>query len=192
MSVISKLSSRVGWPLLPAVLAAALLAGWIRSRAVDPAASAVPPDDWDIPQLVAFLNDAGLGLRIVSTQKDGVIGQAVFLTATNKEWDDLNHLPKHQKQIHQWRGTLYCEWGRAGFLMGDAWSALTRQWGDCCLVAGPFLFYGDRDLLDRVRAALAELALLGIKSRHVRHNLFESVSGRFTVSDFLASPPAPG
>ena len=158
MGGVSKFSLRVGRLSLPAVLAAALLVGWIGLRAGRPAASAVPPDDWDIPQLVAYLNDAGLGLRVVSALKNGVIDQTAFLTTSSKEWDDLNHLPKDPKQIHRWQGTLYCERGRAGFLMRDDWSALVRQWGDCCLVVGPFLFYGDRELLDRVRAALTALA----------------------------------
>jgi hypothetical protein len=158
MMGVSKLSWRVVWLSLSAVLALALLAGWIGHRMARPAESAVAPDEWDIPQLVAYLNDAGLGLRIVSTLKHGNIDQTAFLTTTTREWEDLNRLPKDQKQIHRWQGTLYCERGRAGLLLGDDWSALTRQWGDCCLVAGPFLFYGDRDLLDRVRAALAALA----------------------------------
>jgi hypothetical protein len=29
-------------------------------------------------------------------------------------------------------------------------------WGDSCLLAGPFLFFGDQDLLDRIRAILSD------------------------------------
>jgi hypothetical protein len=36
-------------------------------------------------------------------------------------------------------------------------SHMTLQWGDGSLVVGPFLFYGDRELLGRVRAALPVL-----------------------------------
>jgi hypothetical protein len=155
---VRKLSGRVGRLWLPVVLAAAVLAGRIGQQRSGPATSAVPPDDWDIPQLVAYLNDAGLGLRLVSTMKNGIINQTAFLTTTSKEWDDLNCLSKDQKQIHQWQGTLYCVRGRAGLFMANDWSALTHQWGDCCLVIGPFLFYGDRELLHRVRSALTALA----------------------------------
>jgi hypothetical protein len=158
---VSKLSWRVGRLLLPSVLVTALLAGWIGQRVSGPAKSAGTADDWDIPRLVAYLNDAGLGLRMVSTTKNGVIDQTAFLTTTTKEWENLNRLFKDRKQIHLWQGTLYCERGRVRFFMGDDWSALTRQWGDCCLVVGPFLFFGDRDLLDRVRAALTVLARPG-------------------------------
>jgi hypothetical protein len=120
------------------------------------------------------LNGEGLGLRTVATQKDGVVRQTAFLTTTDKEWLDLNLLPKIQKRIDQWRGTLYCVRDPVGNRPELLWlarkypgildgargaggnhrSELTHQWGDCCLVAGPFLFYGDRELLGRVHAAL--------------------------------------
>jgi hypothetical protein len=154
----SKLSWRVFRPLWSALLVSASLAVWIGQRVHGPATSDVPPDDWDIPRLVAHLNDQGLGLRMVSTLKTDVIDQTAFLTTTNKKWQVLNRLPKDHKQIDLWRGTLYCELGRDGLFMRDDWSALTSQWGDCCLVIGPFLFYGDRELLGRVRAALAALS----------------------------------
>ncbi len=159
----SKLSGRAGRLLVPAVLAAPVLLSWVALRRDDLATSAVPLDDWDIPRLVAHLNDAGLRLRIVSTMRDGGSVQTAFLTTTAKEWEDLDGLPKDQKHIRRWRGTLYCERGQVsdlggvGRTFGDDWSGLTRQWGDRCLVAGPFLFYGDPELLDRVRAALAAL-----------------------------------
>jgi hypothetical protein len=155
---ISRFSWHVARPLVPAVLATALLAGWIGWRGGGPETSAVPFDEWDIPRMVAHLNDAGLQLRIVSTLKNGLVGQAVFLTTTSKEWQDLNRLPKDQKQIHRWQGTLYCESSSIDSPARSRWSEWSRQWGDCCLVAGPFFFYGDPELLDRVRAALAALA----------------------------------
>jgi hypothetical protein len=151
MLAVSKLSEWTRRPLFPAVLAGALLAVCVGRREGLPAPPAVPLDDWDIPRLVDHLNGKGLGLRVVSTSKDGVVHQRAFLTTTGKEWADLNRLQKDRKQIDQWRGTLYCERGPGG----DMSAALTLQWGDCCLVVGPFLFYGDPDLLARARAALA-------------------------------------
>jgi hypothetical protein len=149
---VSKLSWRACWPLLPALLAGALLTVTMAQRRDGAATPAVSLDDWDIPQLAAYLNDEGLGLRLVSTQKDGVIHHTAFLTTTDQEWIDLNHLPKTRQKIDRWQGSLYCE--RSPF--GD-WSNQTHQWGDCCLVVGPFLLFGDRELLDRVRAALTPL-----------------------------------
>jgi hypothetical protein len=151
MPGVSKLSWRVCWNLLPALVAGALLASPVGRRTGGTATPPGPLDDWDIPRLVAFLNDKGLGLRMVATPKDGVIGPTAFLTTTARGWDDFNRLPKDPRQIDRWQGILYCERGPGG----DAWSALVRQWGDCCLVVGPFLFFGDPDLLARVCAALA-------------------------------------
>jgi hypothetical protein len=110
----------------------------------------LPLDDWDIPQFVAYLNGKGLGLRLVSTLKNGRIGQSAFLTTRDLEWMDLNPLSKAPKHIDQWRGTLYCERG----VSEPNWSRLTGQWGDRWLAVGPFLLYGDRELLARVRAAI--------------------------------------
>jgi hypothetical protein len=149
MAGVSKLSWRVCWPLVPAVLTGALLAVPLGQRGGGSAPRAVSLDDWDIGRLVTYLNGEGLRLRRVSTQRRGVSPLRAYLTTTAKEWLDLDSLPKDPDRIARWRGTLYCERGPA-----DHWPDLQGQWGDCCLVVGPFLFFGDRELLGRVRAAL--------------------------------------
>jgi hypothetical protein len=136
---------RTGWLLPLALPALAALAVAIGERAA-PATSDGPTDNWDIPQLVAYLNEAGLRLRMVATRKEGGVYPSAFLTTTDREWLELNRLPKDSSRINRWRGTLYCEQGPGG----DAWSDLARQWGDCCLISGPFLFFGDPYLLARV------------------------------------------
>ncbi len=140
------------WQLLLALLAGGLMVVTAGQRKDAPATPPVPLDDWDIPQLVAFLNGEGMGLRIVTTKKDGTIPNTAFLTTTTKGWDEFNKLTKNEKQISQWQGTLYCK--RAP---GEAYSDQIHLWGDCCLVVGPFLLYGDRELLDRVHAVLIEI-----------------------------------
>jgi hypothetical protein len=111
---------------------------------------APPPAGWDIPQLIAHLEQEGLRLRTVPVRKDGPLSQEVFLTNTERDWSYFNGLGKDPGQIEQWRGTLYCERGGAGRRGLD----LDGLWGDCYLVAGPFVFFGDRELLGKVRAAL--------------------------------------
>lgn len=150
----SKLFWRAFWPLASSLVAGALLVHFVRQRTGGPATAAAPLDDWDVPRLVDFLNGKGLGLRVVSTLKDnGGTDRMAFLTTTDQGWEELSRLPRGRSQVERWRGTLYCERGPAG---GD-WADLKRQWGDCCLVAGPFLLYGDRALLGRLRAAMSEL-----------------------------------
>src|SRR5262249_40297666 len=103
------------------------------------------------PQLVAHLNGEGLPLRLVSNRKDGVVAHTAYLTITGRTWEDLIGLRVYPEEIRHWRCTLYCERGTGS---EDNWSDLSQLWGDCCLVVGPFLFFGDRELLGRVRAAL--------------------------------------
>jgi hypothetical protein len=144
--------ARYGWPCA-ALVALTWLAIAIQLRGTDPAPPPPPLDDWDIPQLAEHLNRAGLPVRLLSTQKNGRIGYTAFLTMTDKEFDDLNALAKVLDRIQQWHGTIYCERG------GKNDSAnLLQQWGEYGWAAGPFVFYGDTQLLDRIRAALAPLA----------------------------------
>jgi hypothetical protein len=150
---VSKLSWRVCWPLLPVVLTGALLTVPLGQHGGGSATPALPLDDWDLARLVAYLNEEGLRLRRVSTQNKGVNPRKAYLTTTAKEWIDLDSLPKDPNQLARWEGTLYCERGP-----GSHWPDLKEQWGDDCLVVGPFLFFGDRELLGRVRAALQELS----------------------------------
>jgi hypothetical protein len=149
-----KLAWRGLWPLGPILLAGALFVHGVGERTAGPATAAALLDDWDLPRMVAYLNGKGLGLRVVSTFKGGGgTDRTAFLTTTGLGWEDLTRLPRGRAQVGRWRGTLFCERGPSG---GD-WDDLKRQWGDCCMEVGPFLLYGDRELLGRVRAALSDL-----------------------------------
>jgi hypothetical protein len=150
MPSVSKLFWRANWPLSATVLTGALLVAFAGSRGGGRSRS-LPPDDWEIPQLVTHLNREGLGLRVVSTRQDGVIHHVAYLTTTDKEWIDLSTLPRDHQQIDRWRGTLHCERFQSERMRSDQ----AYLWGDCCLVAGPFVLTGDRELLVRVRAALS-------------------------------------
>ena len=153
-----KLPWRAFWPVAAVVVGGPLFVHRVGQRTGGPATAATPLYDWDIPRLVAYLNGNGLGLRVVSTLKGGGgTHRLAFLTTTDQGWEDLSRLPRGRPQVERWRGTLYCERGPTG---GD-WDDLTREWGDCSLVVGPFLLYGDRELLGRVRAALSDLTQLG-------------------------------
>src|SRR5690348_148400 len=97
MLVVNKLGARAYKPLLIVLLAGAVFAVWIGQHKSGRQTSAVSLDSWDIPQLVDYLNDKGLSLRMVATLKEGTIGHirysnTAFLTTTDKEWDDLARL----------------------------------------------------------------------------------------------------
>lgn len=136
--------------LSPVVAAGALLAWSLGSRLHDPDAKWALLYDWEIPQLVEYLNDAGLDLHTVSVLKDGDLRRMAFLTTTDHSWLDLNHLIKSPSYIDRWQGTLYCEIGPGE----NAWIDLDSQWGEHGMKIGPFHFYGDPQLLTQVRVLL--------------------------------------
>ncbi len=150
MVAVCKLAARAWRPLLIVLVASAALALCSRQRKSGPPTSAVALDDWDIPRLADYLNRKGVPLRLVATQNNGTIRHNAFLTTTDKEWDDLSRPVKDPRWIGRWRGTLYCERNPEG-------DDLARQWGDCYLEVGPFMFFGDPELLARVRTVLATL-----------------------------------
>jgi hypothetical protein len=48
----------------------------------------------------------------------------------------------------QWRGIVFCQRdGKQGIILGD----LIRFWGKCGMRIGPFVFFGDPELLQRIR-----------------------------------------
>jgi hypothetical protein len=142
--------SRYGW-WSAAFVTMILLAVASKPRSTDSAPSS-PIDDWSIPELVEHLNQMGVQMQLRSTQADGVVGTTAFLTTGDKDWHALNTLNKDAKRISEWRGILYCE------RVGNGDTSVARLWGDRCLLVGPFLFYGDAELLKRVRAGLVPVA----------------------------------
>jgi hypothetical protein len=137
-----------------ATLAAmALLTVFVHQHQAERRRSAHQLHDWDFSQLVAHLNRRGVDVRLQTVSKTGPARYSAFLTSTTKEWHDLNALSKDPRHIHQWRGTLYCEW-----VDDSDVEHLLGQWGEHCLEIRPCLFYGDAELLDQVRSALEILA----------------------------------
>src|SRR5262249_11519701 len=108
---------------------------------------------WDIAELADHLNRMGVEVRLRAVPKNNQLYQSAFLTSTAKEWADLNALNKDPRSIQEWRGTLYCE-----RVSENGAQYLLEQGGDYCMVIRLFYFYGDAELLDRVRVALAPFA----------------------------------
>jgi len=136
-----------------AFAAVILLALVSRQLGIDTRSSSRSINDWSIVELAGQLNRMRVKVQLRSTQQDGTIGQTAFLTFTDKDWHSLNALKKDANHIHEWRGVLFCE--RVG--ESDA-THLLNQWGNHCLAVGPFVFYGDSELLRQVRDALLPFA----------------------------------
>jgi hypothetical protein len=112
-------------------------------------------DAQDIPALVARLRAAGLGLRLVHTARGKSPASSAYLTTTNKEWGQLQALPRMVEYASVWRGTVFCEQHSGQWDNRDPeQKLLVQEWGDGCLIAGRFWFTGDPDLLARIRACL--------------------------------------
>jgi hypothetical protein len=115
-----------------------------------PAPALVSMEGWEVSDVARHLAARGLKLRAVSTARRTRGSRSVVLTTTSKGWEELNHLPKAAECIDRWQGTVYCERPASP----DSREAQLRLWGDCCLVAGPFVLFGDRTLLARIHDAL--------------------------------------
>jgi hypothetical protein len=100
--------------------------------------------------LVEHLRAAGLHLRVVPGDRFGTPERRAYLTTTDLTWRDLDLLPKVPERLAAWKGSVYCE--------RNTWppsrDSLRRQWGEGCRCIGPFLFFGDPDLLGRIETAL--------------------------------------
>ena len=139
--------------LCGAFTAMTFLTVWLGLRRAAPQPAPLLLDDWDIPQLAAYLNRAGVEVDVLPTQKNGVARSNGFLMVVKKEWSYVNGLTKDASHIHKWRGIVYC--GRQPpFILAD----LACQWHNHCLRVGPFIFYGDAELLARIGATLKHLA----------------------------------
>jgi hypothetical protein len=147
------ISARRAFPVLCLVglaLAAVLVAG--RNPSLDRDGrreSAVRLAGWTLPRLAERLGGE-LGLRVVYADRKGQPGNNAYLTSTDKGWGQLHAVPQMPEFIGGWQGTVYCERVPDPRSRDDQ----VRLGGDCCLRVGPFVFFGDRDLLARIRACL--------------------------------------
>jgi hypothetical protein len=106
---------------------------------------------WSVADLVRHLEGRGLGLRGVPTQKGGQITINAFLVRGERPWEELNGLVKDPRQVGRWAGMVFCE----PVPTDEAAEVRAEVMGDGVLRVGPFLFFGDPQLLQEIRAALA-------------------------------------
>ena len=107
-------------------------------------------DGWGLRELADHLRGGGLGLREVARPGEVPPRRNAYLTTTAADWAELELLFKGSERIASWRGTVFVE-------AAAEWDEdRVRTWGDCCLAAGPFLFFGDPDLHARIEEALRE------------------------------------
>ena len=70
-----------------------------------------------------------------------------YLTSTAKDHADLARLPRCAERIDQWQGIVYCKQEVASDMFTDLF-------GDYYFSLPPFVFFGDRNLLNRIAQTL--------------------------------------
>ena len=137
------------WILCAVFLAGIALAAWLGQRTASPP----PPtlDSWTLAELTDHLERAGLHLHATPAERNGG-HRAVYLTTRETSADEIGRLNKAPERLPSWHGVLYAE------RVDDAErrQVMLDAWGDAGRSAGPFVFYGDPELVSRVRAILTE------------------------------------
>lgn len=100
--------------------------------------------------MALFLRDRLPGARIVSTRADGVIDRNFLLTFHDWDKDTLRRLPRISDRTAEWRGTVLCEWQ-----VDQQTAKLNKElWGENAFEQPPFVFFGDKKLLARIKEIL--------------------------------------
>ena len=152
-----------------------------------------PSDSVDTPTqlpksaaaLAVFLKEKIPPARIVSTRTDGQIDRSFFLTVRETDENTLRSLPRAAERAEEWRGVVLCEW-----LVNQEQAGLSaEQWGEHGLELPPFVFFGDKELLRKIKDAFRSphLPLYGIAVQSLcvqlyrNQALYPSRFGRFAA-----------
>jgi hypothetical protein len=131
-------------PTAWALAACLALAAWLACRG--PAAGPAPDH---LPGVLCRLRQRGVALRLYTPEgAQGEVGRSLYLTADRREIADLKALPRISDCLGRWQGVAFAE--------ELAEPALQGLDGDGVLRYGRVLFFGDPELLARIREALAE------------------------------------
>jgi hypothetical protein len=110
-----------------------------------------PREAKDVAELTALLESRGVTLHAAAVARNGPCDDRAYLTADDRPWDELTRLPAVRDEVGRWRGVVLCEKVPPG-----ATPAIhVELWGDGCLEAPPWVFFGDPDLRKRIGEALA-------------------------------------
>jgi hypothetical protein len=111
----------------------------------------VDPRNWHLADFVRHLHERGLHLKVVSSRQDGRWGGDLYLTENSDlTWQSFQVKPRTAARIEQWRGSV---WVRRLPRGDTAWSLYDWQEPGCRI--GPFLLFGDEELIERIRQTFA-------------------------------------
>jgi hypothetical protein len=120
-----------------------------RSPSGQPAPAPDPLASWGIPKMRARLAERLPHLVQTADAAGGQAEVGFYLTTAPRPWEALNRLSCVPERADRWRGAVHC---------GHYCEVLpvVEGWGEHGLVAGPFLFFGDPELLSQIQDALQD------------------------------------
>ena len=99
--------------------------------------------------LAVQLQQNGANLRAVPQRPDGLLLDAIYLTQTQQDASTLGRLYIDPNHPEKWTGTVIVL--QEGLRTGHYYSS---DWGEHGWIWGPFLFFGDGEILAEIRRAL--------------------------------------
>ena len=105
-----------------------------------------------LAELADLLRQSEPSLYVVPmTDHDPEAG--LYLCERPRPRERLQQLRRLPESADRWRGVVYCEWNRR---LGEIEEDELGRWGDYGLRIGPFVLFGDPNLLGRIRRAIPQ------------------------------------
>ncbi len=103
-----------------------------------------------LSRLVWKLHDKGMEFRVYSQRPDGLWDDGLYLTMTDKTFQEIALLRVNPAMLDQWKRTV------AIFRMNSLLSSDSPYeiWGEDCLIEGDFVFFGDKEMILSIRQCL--------------------------------------
>jgi hypothetical protein len=107
----------------------------------------IPPPG-TLTELTELLSQKAPELHVVPRRENGPV-DGLWVSVRPLDRDQLPNLSRIHERGDRWQGIVFCEQVREGFVIPKE---IIHDWGEYGLQIGPFLFFGDPDLLRRIRA----------------------------------------
>jgi hypothetical protein len=136
------------WIVVSVFLAAVVavpLTCWMRTSPATP-----PPaltELTTIAELTTVLSQQAPELHTVPIVKNGSLERGFYLSTASRSWEQLGAVTRSARDAAKWQGVVYCEY--VSNIMPVSEGDI-QEWGEHGMQIGPFLFFGDPDLLRRI------------------------------------------
>lgn len=101
-----------------------------------------------LTELAEVLSQDASDLQVVPMAKFDSLERGMFLCNDSRSWEQLASVPRTNRDAGKWQGVVYCEY--KGVNLSSIPEREIETWGEHGRRIGPFLFFGDPDLLRRI------------------------------------------